>query len=148
MASFIYNLLQIGASHDNLQYDCISIDYFDEKEAMSNYLKYLNEKCWMPITYTTSSINMDPYDDISKIIANKAHDVIGQEFKKVVFIMDDNFKYSENGKLMARGSYYDAKGMLYQIVTRAIDNLKIVVFNNPELYKRLLEIKNMSHESN
>lgn len=57
--------------------------------------------------------------------------------------MDANFKYSEEGKLRARNSYYSAKGMLYQIVTRVVDELKIVVLNNPELYAKLLSIKAM-----
>lgn len=55
--------------------------------------------------------------------------------------MDDNFKYREDGKLLVSKSYYSAEGMLYQIATRAVDELKIVVTNNPELYMKLLEIK-------
>ena len=104
----------------------------------------MKERDWRPITYTTSSITPDPYDNISRIAETNAHAVIGQEFKKVVYVMDNNFKYNDHGKLMARGSYYSATGMLYQIVTRAIDELKIVVFNNPELYKNLMDIKDMS----
>lgn len=57
--------------------------------------------------------------------------------------MDSNFQYSPNGHLTARGSYYSAPGMLYQIVTRVVDNLKIIVLNNPDLYLKLLEIKSM-----
>ena len=72
-----------------------------------------------------------------------AHAVIGQEFPKVACVMDQNFKYKEN-KLTARVGYYAPKGMLYQIVTRAVDELKIVVFNNPELYLKLTEIKMLS----
>jgi len=50
---------------------------------------------------------------------------------------------SYTNKLMARNGYYSAQGMLYQIVTRVIDELKILVFNNPSLYLKLLEIKAM-----
>jgi len=54
--------------------------------------------------------------------------------------MNDNFKYVGN-RLAARRGYYSAEGMLYQIVTRVVDELKIVVINNPPLYLKLLEIK-------
>lgn len=74
--------------------------------------------------------------------SKKAHDVIGQEFEKVVLVMDGCFKYNEDGKLMYRAeNYYSLKGMLYQIVTRAVKELKIIVLNNPELFYKLLEIK-------
>jgi hypothetical protein len=33
--------------------------------------------------------------------------------------------------------------MLYQIVTRVVDELKIIVLNNPELYYQLLRIKSL-----
>ena len=56
--------------------------------------------------------------------------------------MDDNFRYNEN-KLSAKKGYYSAQGMLYQIVTRVVDELKIVVLDNPSLYLKLLEIKAM-----
>jgi hypothetical protein len=44
---------------------------------------------------------------------------------------------------MTQNSYYSAEGMLYQIVTRVVDELKIIVYNNPELYVQLLKIKAM-----
>ena len=39
--------------------------------------------------------------------------------------------------------YKHFKGMLYQIATRVVNELKIIVINNPELYVKLLEIKQM-----
>ena len=145
MASFIRNLLRIGSCNHDLHYDCISIEYFNDLKSMLLYMDYLKNTGWMSIKYTTSSINPDPYDEIYKISDTNAHDVIGQEFKKVVYVMNENFQYNENNVLMARSSYYSATGMLYQIVTRAVDELKIIVLKNPELYKKLLEIKDMSN---
>jgi len=55
--------------------------------------------------------------------------------------MDKHFAYDQDNKLRAGGSYYSAKGMLYQIVTRVVNQLKIIVLKNPELYCKLLEIK-------
>jgi len=59
--------------------------------------------------------------------------------------MDRNFQYKEN-KLIANPTYYSMLGMLYQIATRAINELKIIVVDNPELYYNLLEIKSLGEQ--
>ena len=110
---------------------------------VQQYINFLSDNGWMPITYTTSSYNPESYDNLAGICEKNAHDVIGQEFSKVVFVMDDNFKYNEQGSLMFKNSYYSASGMLYQIVTRVVDELKVIVLDNPELYLKLLEVKAM-----
>lgn len=143
MASFITNLFDIGKSHDNLNYNSITIEYFSDYSTAKEYLNHLKTINWHSITYTTSTVNEDPYEPLAELCDKNAHDVIGQEFSKVAFVMDKNFRYSEEGKLQVRNSYYSARGMLYQIVTRVVDELKIIVVNNPALYEKLLEIKAM-----
>ncbi|MBD5157802.1 MAG: DUF2075 domain-containing protein [Butyrivibrio sp.] len=145
MASFITNLMNIGRSHDNLNYDCVSIEFIERGYDIKSYIDLLRANGWRSITYTTSKIDeeKDPYINLIDISDKNAHDVIGQEFSKVVFVMDENFWYDENGSLKARESYYSALGMLYQIVTRVVNELKIIVTRNPELYYKLLEIKSM-----
>ena len=145
MASFITNLFNIGKSTSNLNYDAISVDYFDSIGDVKDYVHYLeSEKKWKAITYTTSHYDINQLTYLTNICSSTAHDVIGQEFDKIVFVMDKNFKYDEKGTLLAGGSYYSAKGMLYQIVTRVINQLKIIVLNNPDLYCKILEIKSMN----
>lgn len=142
MASFITNLMNIGKSNSFCNYESVTIEFFDNIKDVTSYIKYLEEKRgWKAITYTTSRYDPNRLDYISSVCSTKAHDVIGQEFNKVVFVMDKNFAYSNNGELLARGSYYSAKGMFYQIVTRVINELKIIVLNNVSLYYKLLEIK-------
>lgn len=144
MASFITNMFDKGKSHDNLNYDCVTVDYFDSYESVKDYMTFLRESGWTAITYTTSTYDPDPYNELTELGEFNAHGVIGQEFSKVVFVMDKNFRYSESGKLQAKNSYYSASGMLYQIVTRVVDELKIIVLDNPLLYIELLRIKAMS----
>lgn len=141
LASFITNLRQIGKSKDNLDYRCVTIEYFDNENDLSNYIEFLNRENWKSLTFTPSRYNTDPFDNIGKY-GSSAHSVIGQEFSKVVFVMDENFKYDDN-MLLISYSYYSAQGMLYQIITRVVDELKILVLRNPDLYLRLLEIKAM-----
>ena len=142
MASFITNLFEIGKSHDNLNYESITVDYFNNIQIVREYIKNLQAGGWQFITYTNSRYNPDPYDELASLGGVNAHSVIGQEFPKVVLIMDKNFSYINN-KLNFQNSYYSAKGMLYQIVTRVVNELKIIVLDNPLLYVKLLEIKAM-----
>lgn len=141
MASFITNLVDIGKSKDHLDYSNVSVSYFNNEEDVEEYIDFLKESEWTLITFTTSLKDPDPYDNLGSFAEKNAHDVIGQEFSKVAFVMDGNFKYSDSGKLQATRSYYSATGMIYQIVTRVVDELKIIVLNNPELYYQLLRIK-------
>ena len=144
MASFIANLLEKGKNYNNLDYDCVTVDYFDNAESVKEYIMFLRKLGWTAITFTTSTCTSDPYDKLKEFGDYNAHDVIGQEFSKVVFVMDNNFSYNGNGKLQVSHSYYSASGMLYQIVTRVVNELKIVVLGNQSLYIDLLGIKAMS----
>lgn len=144
MASFITNLFSNGRSCDNTNYENVSIEYLTCINDLKKYIYFLEKKGWMSLTYTTSQYKPDPYDELMKIGRKNAHKVIGQEFSKVVIVMDTHFRYNELNQLEAAGGYYSAEGMLYQNVTRVIDELKIIVLSNPELYLRLLKIKNMN----
>lgn len=150
MASFINNLLHIGKSKDNLNYESVTIEYYDNySREFYDYMLYLKGNSWIPIKYTTYINykklpgNSDPYRYCDFISNLNAHDVIGQEFSNVVLVVDENFQYNDLNNLVATSSRYNAIGMLYQIVTRVVNKLKIVVVNNPDLYIKLLQIKNM-----
>ena len=148
MASFIHNMMDIGSSKDNLDYEDITIEYFSSVHDAQNYLNYLDSSGeWKAITFTPSQYSSEPVDSLSCLCEQKAHGVIGQEFDKVVFAMDSNFRYGENNRLAVRTNYYSLRGMLYQIVTRAVNELKIIVINNPELYQKLMSIKYMSEQT-
>ncbi len=149
MASFINNLMHIGSSKSNLNYESVSIEYFHEFGDIKNYVDYLVENHgWKAITFSNSLHYVDPLDTIAELCETNAHGVIGQEFEKVVFVMDGNFRYSDDNTLQTRQTYYSATGMLYQIVTRVVLELKIVVLNNPSLFNKLLSIKKCSFIEN
>ena len=118
------------------------------KNEIKSYINYLEKQNgWKAITYTPPNYGYNCFNELSYICTTNAHHVIGQEFNKVVFVMDNNFNYDENGKLIATLNYYSAQGMLYQIVTRVVNELKILVLNNPDLYFKLLQIKAMGDKS-
>lgn len=84
------------------------------------------------ITFTNAQYGKDPLDYLASLSDTNAHNVIGQDFSKVAVVLDNNFRYKGN-ILYGRSGYYSAGGMLYQIVTRVIDQLKIIVFQNAQL---------------
>ena len=77
--------------------------------------------------------------------AANSHQVIGQEYDKVVVVMDSNFMYNQFGELMGKAHPnpdYLFTRLFYQNVTRARVRLCIVVLNNPEVLRTLIKIKN------
>lgn len=70
----------------------------------------------------------------------EAHSIIGQEYMNVVVVLDDSFKYSDTGELVANNAYYSQKQMLYQIITRAIKKLNIVIIKNTNMLERCIKI--------
>ncbi len=142
LASFIRNLFIFGSVRDEFSYEKVTIEYFNEFSNATKYYLNLQEKNgWTAITFTSSQYNMEGIRILSYLCPNNPHSVIGQEFDKVLLILDDNFGYDEQGHLNTTVNYYSVTGMLYQIVTRAVNEIKIIVVNNPEFYKTLLRIK-------
>lgn len=143
LASFIKNLFDIGSSNSYMDYSQVSIDYIGNYRVLQEYTKYLTQNKWTPITYTISKYKKDTNSELFGLGKKNAHDVIGQEYEKVAVVMNKSFNYDNQGRLDAEDNYYSSYGMLYQIVTRVVDELKIIVYKNPELYLKLLEIKEM-----
>lgn len=80
---------------------------------------------------------------LNGVALGNSHEVIGQEFEKVVVIIDENFKY-KNNRLEAEtwnSGNYGAR-MLYQAITRAKDELYIIVINNNILFNHCMNIIN------
>ena len=72
--------------------------------------------------------------------SDSAHSVVGQEFDKVVVVLDDSFKYNTNGELCANNAYYSQRQMLYQIITRTRKQLYLIIINNSMMLNRIIEI--------
>ncbi len=72
------------------------------------------------------------------------HGVIGQEFDKVVAVIDQFFYYDGNNNLSISNypqtPYYHPPKMLFQIMTRTRRKLCVVVINNNEIMERCLSI--------
>ena len=149
IASFISNLLKIGSETGSRSYENVSVEYFDSKNEMKSYIEYLTQKKkWEFITYTSVKRTDEKISDITELSDINAHDVIGQEFEKVAFVMDKNFRYDEHNNLTySKNSFYDLSGMFYQIITRTVGKLKIIVYKDELLYYKLLSIKSLDNNN-
>ena len=78
LASFITNLFDVGKSQNDLNYECITIEYMDDLRTLYEYIKFLQKEGWTLLTFTTSNYDPDPYTLVASIGGKNAHNVIGE----------------------------------------------------------------------
>ena len=105
-------------------------------------LKTLSENNWKVPIYTPGTRSTFHYEKYSSCDPDSAHSVIGQEFDNIAVVLDEHFKYNDSGILIADNTYYSQRQMLYQIITRAIKKLCVIIINNEIMLERTLEILN------
>ena len=140
IASFIKPLFDCNEKLSNLKYANIDLCYCSQKQEVILLSKHLQEKEWKIPRYTPGTRSIFCYEGYGTAEEESAHAVIGQEFDKVVAIIDASFDYDEGGKLIANNSYYSQRQMLYQILTRTRQKLYVIILNNEPMLKRCLEI--------
>ncbi|AUS27714.1 hypothetical protein [Paenibacillus polymyxa] len=66
-----------------------------------------------------------------------AHHVIGQEFDKVAVVINERFYYNDSGQLLsireAGAPPYRMDKMLYQMLTRARQEITVVIYKNKDM---------------
>lgn len=144
MAAFIEKLLNLNANTEKgFRYekmDVLCAGSIEEGKRIIRY--YQKKKDYTFIEYTKSNYqksNLDLYHGDTN-----THKVIGQEYDNVIIIMDENFMYSDDGRLKTHehpNSNYLFYKLFFQGVSRARERLCIVVVNNPELFRKILDIK-------
>lgn len=152
ISSFIKRFVDKKDNVSQRKYENISIQYFENMDCVGGYVKNLEDSGWIYISYTPKGKGQEgayqKYNISSKFPQN-AHDVIGQEFDKVVAVVGERFLYKETGELTYNISEdtsvpYLPHKMLFQAMTRVRKELKIVIVNNPEILERCLEILSSS----
>ena len=96
--SFIRTMLRLTeVPRKPMNYDCIDIMYANDITESDKLLRLYKNKGYTFITFTPSQFVSNGIDHYSANI--NSHQVIGQEFDNVVIIMDNNFRYSDDGDL-------------------------------------------------
>lgn len=134
----------------------ITVKYFCNRELGNKYIESMDtESDWQVLNYTKDMYNKR---NIDKMCAAglTAHDIIGQEFDKIIVPLDSNFFYKEQivvdektGEsrlikfLKTTYNYYPLEKMLYQNVTRTRGKIEFVIIENRSIFNEicgLLEI--------
>ncbi len=144
VASFIRNMIDLSdRSQKKMDYRNIEILYANNMHEADKIVEYycLTKK-YTFISYTPSKYHGNSIDHFSNYV--NTHHVIGQEFDNVIFAMDNNFRYAEDGRLQGRehpNPDYIFYKLWYQGVSRTRERLCILVIENKDLFLKLLSIK-------
>ncbi|MFQ9977099.1 DNA/RNA helicase domain-containing protein [Clostridium cadaveris] len=145
IAGFIKNLFDLSKINSHMNYENINIEYFQHKRSARRYINTLKKDDWQLLTYTPSNF-YNPYIEYQGVDINNAHEVIGQEFDKVIAVVDEHFYYNKKGILVTGGwsgdTHYSPRKMLFQILTRTRKKLTLVIINNKELLANCINILN------
>ena len=137
---FIKQLLNKNKNISGMEYPNIDFVYFKDYSMAKSYLDMRFKQGWKVPNYTPGIHSTFDYQKYTSIDDDCAHSIIGQEYMKVVVVLDYSFKYKDSGELVANNAYYSQKQMLYQIITRAIKKLNIVIIKNTNMLERCIEI--------
>lgn len=145
IAFFINKMRNLNVKQEQrMQYKNVDIIYADNYAEAGEIIEYYcEEKNYTFISYTTSRFKSNPIDYLSGY--DNTHHVLGQEFDNVIFSMDDNFQYTDEGRLQGKihpNPDYIFYRLWYQGVSRARERLCILVIKNKKLFSTLLSVKN------
>lgn len=123
----------------------LEITYLEDLEETIEYINQLKNQDWKIIHYTPDGYRIIPYERFMiEDVSTNSHNVIGQEFDNVVAVIDEYFYYDNTNKLSTKGyakkPYYHPTKMLYQIISRTRLKLHLIIFRNPEVLSRCLEM--------
>ncbi|MEP1782115.1 DNA/RNA helicase domain-containing protein [Reichenbachiella sp.] len=146
IASFIKALFNKAKRFEKISRSNIEVHYFLQVDDAKKFMELQGRQGWKIINYTPDKNRTLPYENSIIPSNDNAHGVIGQEYDKVIAVIDPYFCYAENDRLAICGygyskkPYYHPVLMLLQIMTRTRRKLSIIVINNPEIMKRCLSI--------
>ena len=144
ISSFIRTMLRLyDTPRKQISYDCIDVVHANDTEELKAIIDLYSAKEYKYIMLTPSKYVENQINEYPS--SANSHLVIGQEFEKVLVVMDSNFSYDDNGELIAKkhpNPDYLFQRLFYQNITRARKKLCLAVINNPKMLECLLGIKN------
>ena len=144
VASFIKNVIDLSHRPKGyMNYSNIEVLYADDYDVAKNIVEhYVLNKGYQFISYTPSRVKSNEIDKFDNYI--NTHHIIGQEFDNVIFSMDSNFRYTEDGHLQGKrhpNPDYIFYKLWFQGVSRAREKLCILVIGNEPLFNNILKVK-------
>lgn len=143
IASFTRTMMNLNnRARGYMDYSKIDVLFANNTEEALDIIDLYNKNGYTFISYTQSlyySNSIDLYPS-----SYDTHHVIGQEFDKVMIMMDKNFRYDKERRIQGKEHpnpdllFYK---LLYQAISRARENLCILVVENYQLFCDILDIK-------
>ena len=124
-----------------MDYSSVVLNYANTTQEAQYLLAYYRSKGFKFINYTKSNYEPSPFSAYAEDF--DTHHVIGQEFDKVVMLLDSSFFYDEDGKLQGiphPNPNYLYPNLFYQGVTRVREERALIVVNAPELFEKVASI--------
>jgi len=144
ITAFIKSLFDRKRIIEQYQYESVELVYLNNMEETKAFMASDIVGDWTVINYTPSLYNTHRYENYhNPQVSKKTHSVIGQEFDKVIVVVDQDFKYIDDSLVYTKKCFYDPGFMLYQNITRARNKIKVVIVNNIEVMNRCLQILNV-----
>lgn len=140
---FIKALFDAKKTVRNSVKGCVEVSYCENVQQVRKTQKLLNKRGYVTPCFTPNASYKQPRNDYEDwfIMDLSAHNIIGQEFDKVVGLISPNMYYDKDGKLVSKKPYfYIEDRMLYQILTRARKKIHLIVFNNKPMLQRCIEL--------
>ncbi|QQD12347.1 ATP-binding protein [Sphingobacterium sp. UDSM-2020] len=147
IASFILCLFDKRRQIEKIKHPNVELNYFNNHQQAKKFLLEKQKDNWKVINYTPSNRHKLPYDLFSiENNQDNAHTVIGQEYDKVLAVIDKHFYYKNEKNLSTKNypnqPYYHPSNMLFQIMSRTRLKLGVVIINNRDILERCLSIVN------
>ena len=145
---FIKNMMDLKKENKTVSYTDIDIVYAEDREDFVKLRGFYVYKGYTFLAYTPASKKYDndsnEYLKQNSYNYKSSHDVIGQEFDKIIILVDNNFFYNSKEELEGKGhpnGDYLFERLLYQNITRVKEKLCIIVLNNKDVFEKLIDIK-------
>lgn len=141
LVSFVKKLFYTKDPTPYESYDNIQILSAKDLNIAKQYIEYLQGQGYEYIEFTPSMYSSHQLDQLA-IGKINTHGVIGQEFDKVVMVIDKSFLYWNdhlNAYAHPNPDYLFTQ-LLFQGVTRAREHLALIVLDNPEVFETLTKI--------
>lgn len=141
--SFIRNMMRLyDKPKERIKYENIDILYANNINESDKIIRFYTKNGYTFITFTPSQYISNSIDHYSGFV--NSHQVIGQEFDKVMIVIDTNFRYGSQRELEAKehpNPDYLFPRLFYQNISRTREKLCIVVLENEIIFEQLLKIK-------
>ena len=124
-----------------MDYPNVDLLYANTTGEAQTLIEYYRNNGYIFINYSKSNHNHSPYEQYEEDY--DTHHVIGQEFDKVVMLMDQSFYYDENGILQGvphPNPDYLYPNLFYQGITRVREKIALIVVNAPTLMSKIVSI--------